>query len=81
MALKRAKNPMPPDVRAALEKRKLMAAYEARPAYQRNDWIGWIARAKLPETRARRLDSMLRELKAGHGYMGMEWSPRRRAKE
>lgn len=76
MTLKRAKNPMPEDVRDALESRKLMAAYEARPAYQRNDWLGWIARAKQPATRARRLDSMLRELKAGHGYMGMKWEPR-----
>lgn len=76
MALSRPKHPMPPAVREALVARKLMAAYAARPAYQRNDWLGWIARAKLPETRERRLDAMLRELKAGHGYMGMDWRPR-----
>lgn len=77
MALTRAKNPMPADVRAALDARSLADAYATRPAYQRNDWLGWIARAKLPETRAKRLASMLRELEAGRGYMGMACEPRK----
>jgi len=76
-ALHRPANPMPPAVRRELQDRGLMAAFEARPPYQRNDWLGWIARAKRPETRARRLASMLAELEAGHGYMGMDWRPRR----
>ena len=75
-ALKRPINPMPDTVKAALEARGLMDAYRARPPYQQNDWLGWIARAKRPETQAKRLDAMLAELAAGHGYMGMTWTPR-----
>jgi uncharacterized protein YdeI (YjbR/CyaY-like superfamily) len=68
---------MPDEVRAALDRQGLREAFEARPPYQRNDWLGWIAGAKKPETRARRLASMLAELEAGRGYMGMDWHPRR----
>lgn len=78
MALARKKNPMPAFVRAALAKKKLASAFRARPAYQKNDWLGWIARAARPETRAKRLASMLRELKAGRGYMGMKWGPKKK---
>lgn len=74
MALKRILNPMPEDIRAALEAVGLMAAYEARPAYQRNDYLGWIARAKRPETRRKRLDQMLDELRRGGVYMRMRWN-------
>ena len=73
--LARAINPMPAEVRTALEERGLMAEYEARPAYQRNDYLGWIARAKRPETRTKRLATMLEELEAGGVYMGMEHRP------
>ena len=75
--LKRPLQPMPDFVREALETHGLMAAYKARPAYQRNDWLGWINRAKRDDTKAKRLASMLAELEAGHGYMGMDWQPRR----
>ena len=74
--MKRPLNPMPEAVAAVLEARGLRAAYDARPPYQRNDWLGWIAQAKHEETRQRRLDSMLDELQAGHGYMGMPWVPK-----
>ncbi len=67
---------MPPDVARALEDRGLMAAYNARPPYQRNDYLGWIARAKRPETQAKRLAQMLDELDRGDTYMKMKWSPR-----
>lgn len=73
--LARAINPMPAEVRTALEERGLMAEYEARPAYQRNDYLGWIARARRPETRAKRLAKMLEELESGGVYMGMEHRP------
>ena len=76
-ALKRTINPMPPFVEQALEKHDLRGAFEARPDYQRNDWLGWIARAKKEDTQMRRLEKMLAELKAGHGYMGMAWEPKR----
>lgn len=75
MTLKRDLNPLPPEVRAALEERGLRAAYEARPPFQRNDYLGWIGRARKPETRQKRLDQMLDELQDGDIYMKMRWSP------
>jgi uncharacterized protein YdeI (YjbR/CyaY-like superfamily) len=72
-AVKRPLNPMPAFVRETLEAKRLMAAYEARPPYQRNDYIGWIARAKLPATQQKRLAQMLDELKRGDLYMKMAW--------
>ena len=68
---------MPPEIEQALQARDLRAAYDSRPPYQRNDWLIWIKGAKRPETRERRLQAMLSELEAGHGYMGMPWKPRR----
>jgi uncharacterized protein YdeI (YjbR/CyaY-like superfamily) len=50
-----------------------MAAYDARPAYQRNDYLGWIAQAKREETKAKRLAQMLDELERGGVYMNMAW--------
>ena len=44
--LKRPANPWPEPVRKALELRGLTEAYERRPPYQRNDYLGWIGRAK-----------------------------------
>ncbi|MGB0496740.1 MAG: YdeI/OmpD-associated family protein [Rubricella sp.] len=74
--MKRPTNPMPDDVRDALEARGLMDRYALRPWYQRNDYLGWIARAKRAETRARRLDQMLDELEEGTVYMKMAWRPK-----
>jgi uncharacterized protein YdeI (YjbR/CyaY-like superfamily) len=68
---------MPGYIRDALEARRLRAAYEARPPYQRNDYIGWITRAKRPETRQKRLNQMLDELEKGDVYMKMEWKPKK----
>lgn len=67
---------MPVEVRAALEERRLLDAYRARPAYQQNDYLGWIARARRPDTRAKRLTRVLGELEAGNVYMNMSWRPR-----
>jgi uncharacterized protein YdeI (YjbR/CyaY-like superfamily) len=74
--LQRDLNPMPDDVREALETSGLVDAYERRPPYQRNDYLGWIGRAKQPETRRRRLEQMLDELARGDVYMRMAWRPR-----
>lgn len=74
MALKRPLNPMPGFVREALEAEGLTPAYEARPAYQRNDYLWWIASPARAETRRKRLDQMLDELKRGDVYMNMKWS-------
>ena len=66
--------PMPDDIAAALADRGLAAAYAARPAYQQNDYIGWITRAVRPATRRKRLDQMLDELARGGVYMKMVWN-------
>jgi len=73
-ALKRARQSMPAYVRAALDKRGLMGAYKARPAYQKNDYLAWIKSAKLASTRQKRLGQMLAELAGGKKYMNMAWS-------
>lgn len=65
-------NAMPNDVAALLRKHKLEKAYAARPPYQRNDYLGWIARAKLPRTRSKRIAQMLDELQRGGVYMKMK---------
>lgn len=73
--LQRPLQEMPEDVRRALEAGGLMDAYRARPAYQQNDYLAWIGRARLPATRARRLGQMLAELDIGGVYMGMRHLP------
>ena len=60
MSLTRPENPMPEDIAARLDAAGLAAAYAARPPYQRNDYLGWIARAKRPETRAKRIEETAR---------------------
>jgi uncharacterized protein YdeI (YjbR/CyaY-like superfamily) len=75
MTLKRDLIPMPTEVRTALERRGLSGAFEARPAFQRNDYLGWIGRARKEETRQKRLDQMLDELEDGDIYMKMRWNP------
>ncbi len=69
--LKRPLNAMPEDVGRALIERGLTEAFAARPAYQQNDYLGWISRAKRPETRVKRLQQMLDELTCGGVYMKM----------
>ena len=69
--LKRPLKLMPPFIRRALLSRGLMKAYQARPAYQRNDYLSWIMRAKRGETRQKRLSQTLDELKRGDRYMNM----------
>lgn len=64
---------MPDDIRIALTEKGLTAAYEARPDYQKNDYLGWVARAKRSDTRQKRLDQMLDELRRGGLYMKMVW--------
>lgn len=70
---------MPDDIAARLDALGLRAAYDARPPYQRNDYLGWIARAKRPETREKRVAQMLDELADGTLYMKMRWSPASRS--
>lgn len=65
---------MPEDVRLALTEAGVMDACRARPAYQQNDYVGWITRAKLPATRDKRIRQMLDELGSGGVYMKMRWN-------
>lgn len=69
---------MPDFILEALRLRGLSDAYADRPAYQRNDYIGWITRAKKDETRQKRLDQMLQELETGGLYMNMKHEPSRK---
>jgi dienelactone hydrolase len=52
-----------------------MEAYQSRPPYQQNDYVGWITRARRPETRDKRLAQMLDELEGGTLYMNMAHRP------
>ena len=79
--LKRPRYPMPDFVKEALNKYDLMAAYRERPAYQQNDYIGWITRAKRQVTIEKRLAQMLIELERGDEYMKMAYSPKKRPKK
>jgi len=64
---------MPDYIKAAPATKNLQEAYKSRPPYQQNDYIGWITRAKREETRQKRLNQMLEELKGGTKYMKMTW--------
>ena len=74
--LSRPVHPMPSFIRDALAASGLLEAYLARPAYQQNDYVGWITRAKRPDTRQKRLAQMLYELERGDLYMKMVYRPK-----
>lgn len=74
--LTRPLKPMPQDVSSRLERSGLARRYAARPPYQRNDYLGWIARSKRPQTCEKRIDQLLGELERGDVYMGMAWKGR-----
>ena len=74
-AARRERHAMPDLVIEALNKTKLFDAYEARPPYQQNDYIGWILSAKRHGTQQARLAQMLDELSGGDVYMKMSYKP------
>ena len=76
--MKRPKQPMPPDVDQVLRSAGVLDAYRERPAYQRNDYLGWIGQAQQDETRAKRVSQMVDELREGGVDMGMTHAPSRR---
>ncbi len=78
--LTRAKHKMPIFVKDALESAELFDVYKSRPAYQQNDYIGWITSAKQAVTKEKRLQQMLAELKKGGVYMNMSHPPSARKK-
>lgn len=73
--LSRTIYPIPDFITTALKESGLEKQYRLRPAYQRNDYVGWITRAKLEKTKLARLNQMLDELKQGRLYMKMSWKP------
>lgn len=79
MNARRAEQEMPPDIERILEDRGVMPDYQARPYYQRNDYLAWIKRAKLEETRQRRIGQMIAELEVGGLYMRMVHKPSRKS--
>ncbi len=75
-ALQRSRQTMPAFVTQALTEAGVMAAYKDRPPYQRNDYLGWINRAVRLETKQKRLNQMIDELRRGDVYMKMQWRQR-----
>lgn len=75
--LKRPVYPIPEKIHDALVQNHVMEAYQSRPAYQQNDYIGWIMRAKREDTYQKRLNQMLEELKDGVLYMNMPYGPKK----
>ena len=73
--LTRLVNPLPRNLKQTLVTKGLWAAYLARPPYQRNDYIGWITRAKLEPAKQKRTQQMFDELRQGDRYMKMKWNP------
>lgn len=67
----RARNPMPDEILEVLKSENVLDDYLARPAYQQNDYLGWISRAARPETRLKRIRQMVDELQQGGVYMKM----------
>ena len=65
---------IPDYVTTALGESGLWERYRARPPYQRNDYIRWITRGKREETRQKRLNQMLDELRSCDAYMGMAYN-------
>lgn len=63
---------MPQFIEKALEDNGVKQDYLNRPAYQRNDYLGWIERAKQDKTKHKRLTQMLDELKKSGVYMKMK---------
>ena len=72
----RERHKMSAFVKKALNSEQLLEAYQSRPPYQQNDYIGWINDAKKDETKHLRLTQMIEELKKGNVYMKMKYNPR-----
>ncbi|WP_239256842.1 YdeI/OmpD-associated family protein [Listeria ilorinensis] len=71
--LRRTVYPLPKEIEELLIQRELIETYKRRPDYQKNDYIGWIGRARREETRTKRINQMIAELEQGDKYMGMDY--------
>jgi uncharacterized protein YdeI (YjbR/CyaY-like superfamily) len=70
----KTQQPMPGNVKGALAKRKLTEAYEARPQYQQQEYLKWIAAAAGPTAKQKRIDQMLEEIEKGGVFKGEPWT-------
>lgn len=59
---------LPHDVNVELKSSGMREAFDARPYYQQKGYLQWLEVAKRPETRLKRLHTMLEELRDG-SYM------------
>lgn len=62
---------MPEDIKSRLTEEGVLNDYYARPDYQQNDYLAWVARAAQEQTRQKRIDQMVEELRIGGLYMNM----------
>lgn len=72
--LKREPNEVPVAIEKELLDNNLIEFFKERPSYQQNDYISWITRAVREDTKKKRLDQMLQELREGNIYMNMKWN-------
>jgi uncharacterized protein YdeI (YjbR/CyaY-like superfamily) len=72
--LTRKINRLPVTLKRRMEAEGVLELYNQRPPYQRNDYLGWIARAKQEATQEKRTEQMIAELKKGNVYMKMKWN-------
>ena len=70
---------MPGNVRGALAKKQLIDTFLARPDYQRNGYLKWIATAAGPTAKQQRIDQMVAELENGKLFQGEAWTPPEKA--
>lgn len=75
--LTRKINRLPAALKRRMEEEDVLELYRQRPPYQRNDYLGWIARARQEATKQKRADQMIAELKKGNVYMNMMWNSSR----
>ena len=68
-------HPMPEFVMNALLTHQLLTAFNARPAYQRDEYLGWIGRAQPEGMQHQRLIQMLDELQRGDVFMSLLFRP------
>ena len=71
----KSQHAMPGFVRKALDKRNLTDAFRARPAYQQNAYMQWIAEGKIQTAMDKRLEQMLDELAKGNVFKGEPYAP------
>lgn len=67
--------PMPGNVRGALAKKKLLDAFQARPDYQRRDYLKGIEHAFGTPAKQKLIDQLVADLEHGKQFLGKPWEP------